>query len=117
MTKAEIVEAVQEALGNHPCRYTAITPDEARQIVDMLLEVGDGDLRNGIAQVRKNHEWTAARSSDELDAEYTANHELVSAIRRGMGSIGTHVAKGIAWALITGLAFLVWLGFKAKLFQ
>ena len=25
MTKSEIIEAVHEALGNHPCRYTMIT--------------------------------------------------------------------------------------------
>lgn len=117
MTKAEIVDAVQEALGNHPCRYTMITPDEARQVVDMLLEVGGGSLRAGIAQVRRNHEWTSARAAEATDDEYTANHELVSSIRRGMGSVGNHVAKCITWALILGLTALIWVGFKVKLFQ
>ena len=115
MTRAEIVEAMQEALGKHPCRYT-LTPDQVAQISGMLTDIGDGDVWRGVEIVRVNHKWVMNRAEEIRDAEYTANHELVSAIRKGMSGVGAHIAKGIAWLLIVGMATLLWLGFKVKLF-
>jgi len=117
LTKEEIIAAVREGLSNHPCRYVSLTPQQLDHVVGMLSDIGDGDLRKGVEIVRTNHKWVVDRAEDSKDAEYTANHELVSAIRRGMANVGGHVARGIAWAVIAGLAALVWVGFKIKLFQ
>ena len=112
-----IKEGMKEALGDHHCRYTSLNPQQLDHVVGMLTDIGDGDLRRGIEVVRVNHKWVMDRAAEAKDAEYTANHELVSAIRKGMSNVGGHIAKGVAWALIAGLATLVWLGFKTKLFQ
>lgn len=116
LTKNDIVEAVREALADHPCRYK-LSPQQVDHVVGMLTDIGDGDLRRGVEIVRVNHKWVMDRAADAKDAEYSANHELVSAIRRGMGSVGMHLAKGVAWAVVTALAVLVWIGFKSKIFQ
>jgi replication-associated recombination protein RarA len=116
LTKNDIVEAVREALADHPCRYE-LSPQQVDHVVGMLADIGDGDLRRGVEIVRVNHKWVMDRAADAKDAEYSANHELVSAIRRGMGSVGMHLAKGVAWAVVTALAVLVWIGFKSKIFQ
>lgn len=116
LTKSDVVEAVREALADHPCRYE-LSPQQVDHVVGMLTDIGDGDLRRGVEIVRVNHKWVMDRAADAKDAEYSANHELVSAIRRGMGSVGMHLAKGVAWAVVTALAVLVWIGFKSKIFQ
>jgi hypothetical protein len=116
LTKSDVVEAVREALADHPCRYE-LSPQQVDHVVGMLADIGDGDLRRGVEIVRVNHKWVMDRAADAKDAEYSANHELVSAIRRGMGSVGMHLAKGVAWAVVTALAVLVWIGFKSKIFQ
>ena len=116
LTKNDIVEAVREALADHPCRYK-LSPQQVDHVVGMLTDIGDGDLRRGVEIVRVNHKWVMDRAADAKDAECSANHELVSAIRRGMGSVGMHLAKGVAWAVVTALAVLVWIGFKSKIFQ
>lgn len=110
-------DGMKEALGDHPCRYTSLSPQQLDHVIGMLTDVGDGDLRRGVEVVRVNHKWVMSRVDEERDAEYTANHELVSAIRKGLSSVGGHVARGIAWAIVAGLALLVWLGIKVKLFQ
>lgn len=117
MIQEAVKEGLKEALGDHPCRYTSLNPQQLDHVVGMLTDIGDGDLRRGIEVVRVNHKWVMDRADEERDAEYTANHELVSAIRKGLSNVGGYIAKGIAWALIAGLATLVWLGFKTKLFQ
>lgn len=117
MLQEVVKEGMKEALGDHPCRYTSLSPQQLDHVIGMLTDVGDGDLRRGVEVVRVNHKWVMDRADEERDAEYTANHELVSAIRKGLSNVGGHIAKGIAWVLIAGLATLVWLGFKTKLFQ
>lgn len=116
LTKNDIVEAVREALADHPCRYE-LSPQQMDHVVGMLTDIGDGDLRRGVEIVRVNHKWVMDRAADAKGAEYSANHELVSAIRRGMGSVGMHLAKGVAWVVVIVLAVLVWIGFKFKIFQ
>lgn len=115
LSKADIVEAVREALGDHPCRYTSLTPQQLDHVVGMLTDIGDGDMRRGVEIIRMNHKWLKDRLVD--DEEYTANHELVSSIRKGLSGVGGHVAKAIAWAVIVGISVLVWIGFKVKIFQ
>ncbi len=115
LSKADIVEAVREAMGDHPCRYTSLTPQQLDHVVGMLTDIGDGDLRRGVEIVRVNHKWVMNRIVD--DGEFAANHELVSSIRKSMSGVGGHIAKGIAWVLIVGLAVLLWVGFKVKLFE
>lgn len=115
LTRDDVVAAVKEALGNHPCRYTALTPQQLDHVVGMLTDIGDGDLRRGVEIVRTNHKWILRRA--EHDAEYAANHDLVSSVRRNMGGVGGHIAKGIAWALVVALAVLLLLGVKAYILK
>lgn len=115
MTKSEIVEAVQEALGNHPCRY-GIAPGDVMHVGGMLKDIGDGDLARGVEIVRINHKWVQKRVED-LDEEYRANHAFITSLRHGMGTISNAIAKGLVAILLAALLAMIWIGFKIKVSQ
>lgn len=113
MTKDEIVEAVKTALGSHPCRFD-IDPKELDHLIGVVIDLGDGSLREGIETLRHNHLWLRDRREKERDKEYTANHVMMTKIRDGSQSLITTIAKGLAMAIIIGLAVLAGIGLNSK---
>ena len=113
MTKDEIVDAVKTALGSHPCRFD-IDPKEIDHLIGVVIDLGDGSLREGIETLRHNHLWLRDRREKERDKEYSANHVMMTKIREGSESMISTVANGLAWAIIVGLAILAGVGLNNK---
>lgn len=116
LTQEAIVQAVKLALADHPCRYD-LSPQQLDHLIGMVSDVGDGDLRKGVERLRANHQWLRWRTEERRSEEYLNNHELVSAVRRGLGNISTNIGRAVVWALIMGIAILLWVGFKVELFK
>ena len=109
MEHKDIVAAVQEALGNHPCRF-----DVDEKVVDQLVvvveTVGEGNLQLGMQRILKNHEWLIKRRAN--DPEYEKNHAAMSTMRKSADSVFEQIRRGILWALLFAMALLLIFGAK-----
>ena len=119
LTHEQIVAAVQEALGNHPCRFD-VTSKEVDHLVGMVIDIGaaatgeaEGSFRAGVEQLRKGHLWLIDRI--ENDEEYTENHKAMSNARDLAGSFSKKLFHFSMWVLVGVIALALVLTGAVKL--
>lgn len=106
---ALMAQAVRVALGDHPCRFHH-EPRHIDHVMGMIADVGGGDGRAGVETIREHHKRLSERFSPEVDEEYTANHKMMTGIRKaaensiskffGFAFIGIIVVTSIGMAMI-----------------
>jgi len=111
---ALMAQAVRMALGDHPCRFQH-EPRHVDHVMGMISDVGEGDSRAGVETIRVHHKKLRERFDPEVDKEYTANHKMMTGIRKVAESSLSKFFGFTFIALIVVTSLGLFMLFSAKL--
>lgn len=95
LTVDEFISLLEEQ--SHQCLFgSVIVPDDARRVVDVIEEWGDGNFREGVEVMRENGKWVRRKRKEEAQEKQAVRNTVMRWLITG----GLGVAALAAWEFL-----------------
>jgi hypothetical protein len=97
-------ESATRVAALHQCRFRGVADEDAPQLghaLGMIADIGKGDLRGGVEELRANHQWIISARRTVERASMTIGLCVLTAI---VGGLVAAVWHGVRVAVIQGKA-------------